>query len=78
MRPYLLILFTTTLNTGAIKLCAQTDSSDNLTLPSSFSDALKELITASLAEFPINTQLSIALINGDKTEYTGIKTKTGN
>lgn len=75
MKPYLLILFTVILNIGAIKLCAQTNSSDNLTFPSSLSDARKELITASLAEFPINTQLSIALINGDKTEYLGIKNK---
>lgn len=75
MRPYLIILITFTLIIGAIKLCAQTANSDNLIFPGSFLDAQKELITTNLSEFPKNTQISIAVIKGGKTEYLGIKNK---
>jgi CubicO group peptidase (beta-lactamase class C family) len=75
MKIYSIISITILFIFGAFKMCAQTVNSDNLTFPSTFTEAQKELIINNLSEFPINTQVSIAVIKGDKTEYLGIKNK---
>ncbi len=59
------IIVTTSLN-------AQTANGDNLKFPSTLSDTQEKLIKTNIAEFPTNTQLSIAVINGDKTEFLRI------
>ena len=75
MKFYTLITITLIFILGIIKLSAQTVNSDNLAFPSSITKAQKELITTNLSTFPKNTQLSIAIINRDQSEYLGIKNK---
>lgn len=58
---------------ASISLNAQTETAENLLFPSTFSDAQKELINTNLDGVPNNTQLSIAIIKGEKTEYIGLK-----
>lgn len=62
---------------ATISLFAQETNLDDITFPEAFTDNQKAKVKTNIADFPINTQVSIAVIKDGKTIYLGVKNNEG-
>lgn len=62
---------------GSMGVNGQKLDTSKLIFSDAWTETQKTFLTSSLDSFPNQTEVSIAIINGDKTEYLGIKNENG-
>lgn len=77
MKIYSIILLTLSLIVVTIKLCAQITDDSTFVFPDQWNEEQKNIITNNIKTFPKGTQISMAIMDGDQTEYLGIINEEG-